>query len=73
VEDSNQDSASTPPLDPSQRIWIPIEKRNVVGDWVFQTHDKDQYVRDQHTGVIRRKHPKVNGKLAKRARQRGGP
>lgn len=55
------------PIDPSRRILVPIEKRMTNGNRTFQTSDRDQYIRTPN-GVIRRKHPKVNGRIAKKAR-----
>lgn len=57
------------PIDPAQRVFVPIEKRRLDGSWVFKTMDGDQYFRDAD-GTIRRMQKKVNGKLAKRMRRR---
>lgn len=51
-----------------RRIYVPIEKRNSDGTWVFQTSDGDRYVRGLD-GSIRRRSPKVNGKEARRIRR----
>ena len=56
------------PIDPLRRILVPIEKRMTNGNLTFRTSDSDQYIRTSD-GVIRRKHPKINGKIAKKARR----
>ena len=62
------DTPTKPPIDPLRRVLVPIEKRMTDGNRTFQTSDHERYIRTSD-GVIRRKHPKINGKLAKRARQ----
>lgn len=52
-------SDQTTPLDPLHRVFVPIEKRMLDGNWRFRTLDKTQYTRDGKTGVIRRAVPKV--------------
>jgi len=63
---SEQQSKGT--IDPLHRIIIPIEKRMTNGDLTFRTQDGERYIRST-SGVIRRKVPKINGKVAKRERQ----
>ena len=62
-------SSVNEPLDPLRRVLVPIEKRMTNGNWVFRTSDNVRYIRMDNTGVIRRAQPKVNGKLAKKARR----
>jgi hypothetical protein len=40
-------------IDPLQRVFVPIEKRNLDGTWSFTTKDKKRYVRLED-GSIRR-------------------
>lgn len=56
-------------IDPLRRIWVPIEKRNTDGSWGFRTTDGERYRRDEN-GVIRSIAKKVNGKIARKERQR---
>jgi hypothetical protein len=56
------------PIDLTRRIFIPIEKRQSDGTVVFKTLDHTQYQRCED-GSIRRIHPKVNGKQAKKLRR----
>ena len=46
-------NAAEPKIDPLRRVFIPIERRKLNGNWVFRTQDGQQYERDKH-GVIRR-------------------
>jgi hypothetical protein len=39
-------------IDP-RRVFIPVEKRNLDGSWVFRTLDGEKYRRDEN-GVIRK-------------------
>lgn len=57
------------PIDPLRRIWVPRETKTSKGTIVFRTLDGDVYAR-LADGSIRRAIPKVNGKEARRARQR---
>lgn len=57
------------PIDPLQRVFVPIEKRMTNGNLTFQTTDHQRYIRSSD-GSIRRSTPKVNGKDAKKARQK---
>ena len=41
-------------IDPLQRVLVPRERRMTNGHLTFMTQDKQQYVRDARTGVIRR-------------------
>lgn len=50
----NKSDKPSPPLDPLQRVFVPIERRNVDGDFVFQTQDGKKYIRNRETGQIRR-------------------
>lgn len=56
------------PLDPLKRVFVPIERVTAKGTRVFKTTDGDIYAR-LSDGSIRRAHPKVNGKIARRARR----
>jgi hypothetical protein len=47
---------------PLRRGYVPTEHKTSVGNSVFRTMDRDAYVRDGETGVIRRMHPKVKKK-----------
>lgn len=38
------------------RVWVPLETRNVNGQWTFKTRDGKKYYRDAH-GAIRRVKP----------------
>jgi hypothetical protein len=58
-----------PSLDLLRRVFVPIERRTVKGTLVFKTQDGDMYAR-LADGSIRRTHPKVNGKDARRARRK---
>lgn len=64
------DNTGPAQIDPLHRIWVPREKRDADGHWVFQTSDGERYRRDAGTGVIRNAAPKVNGKLARKIRAR---
>jgi hypothetical protein len=55
-------------IDPLQRVFIPVERRNMDGTMSFRTIDGMKYKRGVD-GTIRRVTPKVNGKEAKRRRQ----
>jgi len=55
-------------IDPLRRVFVPIEKRDVRGNWVFQTLDKQKYIRNAATGQIRTLTRKVNGKVARKVR-----
>jgi hypothetical protein len=55
-------------IDPSRRVFVPIEKRTAKGTIVFQTLDKQVYARLE-SGEIRRATPKIHGKEAKRLRR----
>jgi hypothetical protein len=57
------------PIDPLRRVFVPVKKRKSDGTIVLQTLDHTQYQRHAD-GSIRRIHPKVNGKLAKKLRRR---
>ena len=57
------------PIDPLQRVFVPEEKRDVNGNYVFKTIDHTAYIRGKN-GSIRRVSPKVNGKVARKARAR---
>lgn len=75
---SSQDAANQQPpvdpirrdlqIDPLRRVWIPIERKTIMGQTTFSTHDKVVYGRLAN-GVIRRAIPKVNGKEARKARR----
>lgn len=75
----NDDQVTTPtgqrpvdqerPIDPLRRVFVPRETKTAKGTIVFRTHDDDVYLR-LDDGSIRRAHPKVNGKLARRLRAR---
>lgn len=52
-----------------RRAYVPIEHKTSMGAIIFQTMDKEAYVRDAVTGVIRRVHPKINGKQRKKQRR----
>ena len=54
------------PINPLQRVFIPIEKRNVLGQLTFQTLDRTKYVRHV-SGAFVRAVPKMRGKAARRA------
>ena len=60
------DTPNKAPLDPLRRVWIPVEKRTTAGTLVFKTSDNTLYARLE-SGAIRRAHPKVKGKAARRA------
>ena len=53
-------------LDPLRRWWVPVEKKNVTGEYVFRTHDNQKYFRHLD-GSIHRAVPKQRGKAARRA------
>jgi hypothetical protein len=57
------------PLDPLRRVFVPIEKRMLNGQMTFRTTDQTQYFCDDK-GVIKRRFAKVNGKRAKKSRQK---
>ena len=59
-------------IDPLHRVFVPIEGRNVRGQWTFRTMDRDEYYRDVN-GCIRRKYPKVNCKEQKKLRRKSRP
>lgn len=46
---------------------VPNERRTDAGTLVFRTHDRQVYAR-LDSGEIRRSSPKVNGKMARKAR-----
>lgn len=58
-----------PEIDPLRRVFVPKETRTSKGTLVFRTMDGDVYAR-LGDGSIRRATPKVNGKKARRDRQR---
>lgn len=58
-----------PAMDLLRRVFIPQEIRVAEGGTVFRTLDGEIYRRGT-SGAIRRAKPKVNGKAAKRARQK---
>lgn len=68
--DTNNDTAkrnvTEPAIDPLRRVFIPIEKEMLNGDWRFRTTDRRRYTRNGTTGVIRRTDPKPLNKHAKR-------
>ncbi len=57
------------PLDPLRRVFVPIEKKMLNDNWTFKTLDKERYYRTS-AGVILRVAPKINGKRAKKDRQK---
>ena len=48
-------------IDPLRRVFVPIEKKNVMGQFTFQTKDGKQYIR-RADGSIRRNTPKKTTK-----------
>lgn len=68
IKDAPMERKSAPTtIDPRRRVYVPIEKRMLDGNWRFRTEDKTRYTRDQHTGTIRRADPKP---LSKKDRRR---
>lgn len=39
------------PIDLLRRVFVPIEKRNVLGHWTFRTMDGKRYARDEHGAI----------------------
>lgn len=60
-------SATDDQIPADRRVFVPREKRDVDGNWVFRTSDGDRYVRDAR-GTVRRLTPKVNGRRRKKLR-----
>ena len=66
-----RDTKDAAPIDPLHRVFVPKKTgRDVNRNWTFQTSDGVLYYEDDSTGMRRRKYPKVNGKLARKARRR---
>lgn len=57
-----------PEIDPLRRVLVPIERVNQYGITTFRTTDRQEYYRGRG-GAIRRRFPKVNGRLAKKTRR----
>lgn len=66
LKDGNADQER--PIDPLRRVFIPKEHQRLDGIISFQTLDHTQYQR-YTDGSIRRIHPKVNGKVARKLRR----
>ena len=58
------------PIDPLRRVFVPIERGLTGGALLLQTTDKQTYIRNGPGLPMRRIPPKVNGKIAKKARRR---
>jgi len=72
-DDVRTDDDQRHPVDSSRRVYnprqvfVPRETRTSKGTLVFRTTDNDVYCR-LVDGSIRRANPKVNGKVARKAR-----
>ena len=65
LKDGNADHKT--PIDPSRRVFVPIERKTANGTWVFRTLDNEMYCR-LPDGSIRSTTKKMNGKLARKLR-----
>lgn len=59
-------AATSLPIDPLRRVFVPIEQRTPRGTIVFKTHDNRVYARREEGGPMYRAIPKVRGKAARR-------
>lgn len=65
-KDTAKSNVAEPMLDPLRRVFIPIEKRMLDGNWRFRTSDKERYTRNGTTGTVYRADPKPLNKHARR-------